>query len=214
VEAPLQQAACWSCGTATGGAAACPGCGAPQALGGDADLFAVLGLPRRLVVDRDDLERRWHDASRAVHPDRHQTGAARARELSVAASSVLNRAVRTLRDPIARGRYWLELHGTPLGESNNRVPPSLAALVFETQEQLEALRDAPGDASLRRAVRAERAALDERVRGLERELLARYVAWDAGDASAAAVLDELKRRLSEIAYLRTLERDVDAALER
>ena len=210
----MQDAACWSCGATATGAAACPACGAPQRLGGDADLFAVVGLPRRLVVDRDDLDRRWHEASRVVHPDRHQTGSARARELSVAASSALNRAVRTLRDPIARGRYWLALHGNALGDDNNRVPPSLAALVFETQEQLEALRDAPGDAALRRAVADEREALRGRVRALERELAERYAAWDAVDPAAPAVLDELKRRLSEIAYLRTLERDVDAALER
>ncbi len=111
-----------------------------------------------------------------------------------------------------RGRYWLELHGSPLADRNNRVPADLAALVFETQELLEALRDAPGSPGTRAEVEAVRRQLDERLRTLMAELEARYAEWDAGDAGAPAVLDELKRRLSDIAYLSTLHEDVEDAL--
>jgi molecular chaperone HscB len=176
------------------------------------DLFAVLGLPRRLVVDRAALEKCYHAASRVVHPDRHLAAAERNRTLSLVASAAVNRAYRTLRDPVARGRYWLELHGASLGERNNRVPAALAALVFDTQEQLQALRDGGGDAA-RHAMEGVRGELDARVRGLVSELEEHYAAWDAGDAGAASVLDELKRRLSEIAYLSTLQEDVEEALE-
>jgi len=190
----------------------CLHCEAPQPLPPGVDLFAVLGLPRRLVVDRAELEERYHAASRVVHPDRHQAATERNRELSLVASAAVNRAYRTLRDPVGRGRYWLELHGTTLGERNNQVPPALAALVFETQEQLEVLRDGGGTAE-HRAVAAVRHELDERVRGFVAELEARYAAWDAADAADSAVLDELKRRLSEIAYLSTLQDDIEEALE-
>jgi len=187
-------------------------CEAPQPLPPAVDLFSILGLPRRLVVVRDDLERRYHEASRAIHPDRHQTAGQRDQELSLAASSMLNRGYRTLRDPVARGRYWLELHGTPLGERNNKVPPALAALVFETQEQLDELRHA-GGAAERRTVESARAEIDARVGNLIAELEGRYAEWDAADHAAPAVLAELKRRLSEIAYLSTLLEDVEQALD-
>jgi len=190
----------------------CLHCEAPQPLPPAVDLFAVLGLPHRLVVDRAELEERYHAASRVMHPDRHQAATERNRELSLVASAAVNRAYRTLRDPVARGRYWLELHGTALGERNNQVPPALAALVFETQEQLEALRDG-GGTEQQRAVGAVRNELDERLRGLVAELEARYTVWDAADAAASAVLDELKRRLSEIAYLSTLQEDIEEALD-
>src|SRR4029077_11415228 len=91
---------CWRCHAETAGALAWPGCEAVQPLGGDADLFAVLGLPRSLALDPVDLERRYHAGARAVHPDRHQTGSAEERELSLAASTAVNRAYRTLRDPV------------------------------------------------------------------------------------------------------------------
>jgi molecular chaperone HscB len=180
-----------------------------QQRGPEADRFAVLGVPRRLAVDVDDLERRWLAASQVVHPDRHETADERTRALSVAASAAVNQAYRTLRDPIARGRYWLELHGVPLGKDNNRVPPALAALVFETQEALEDFRT--GGAS-RESIASTHATLDARLKALVDGLAARYAAWDAADATAPAVLDELKTRLSEIAYLDTLVEDVDEAL--
>jgi molecular chaperone HscB len=212
IRAETRERECWHCSGRTGVALVCLQCEAPQPLPTGTDLFRVLGLPRRLVVDRPVLDERYHASSRAVHPDRHQAATERDRELSLAASAAVNRAYRSLRDPIARGRYWLELHGSPLGERNNRVPPALAALVFETQEQLEALREG-GGASVRQAVERIRDELDERVRGLITALEARYAEWDRADPTAPAVLDELKRRLSEIAYLSTLEEDVEEALE-
>jgi molecular chaperone HscB len=199
---------CWRCAARTGLEPSCLACEAPQPLDGR-DLFAVLGLPRRLSVDTADLERRYLDASRAVHPDRHQTAEPRARALSVTASAAVNRAYRTLRDPVERGRYWLELNGESLGRDNNQVPPALAALVFETQETLADLRAGGAD---RAAVERTHEDLEGRRRDLERALEERYGAWDAADPAAPAVLADLKRRLSEIAYLTTLVDDVDEAL--
>jgi molecular chaperone HscB len=204
-----QNGACWRCAEPTGPGLACLACEAPQLVDPGLDLFGVVGLPRRLTVARNDLERRYVELSRAIHPDRHQTADERARALSLAASAAVNRAYRTLRDPVERGRYWLELHGTPLGRDNNRVPPALAELVFETQEALEAFR---GDGCDRGGIARTHADLDERLAALVRELEARYPQWDAADPAAPTVLAELKRRLSEIAYLGTLVDDVDEAL--
>jgi molecular chaperone HscB len=201
-------AVCWRCGARTVAGVACAACEAPQPVA-DADLFAVLGLPRRLPIDLAELERRYLDASRAVHPDRHQTADDRTRQLSLAASAAVNRAYRTLRDPIARGRYWLELHGEPLGRDNNRVPPALAELVFETQEALETFRQSGTD---RAAIERTHSELDARVRELVGELEGRYAAWNTADANAAPALAELKRRLSDVAYLETLVEDLDEAV--
>jgi molecular chaperone HscB len=202
-----RQGECWRCAERVGLSAFCSSCEAPQPLAPGADHFAVLGVPRRLDLDGAELERHYHEASRRVHPDRHQTAEARAQALSLAASAALNRAYRTLREPIARGRYWLELHGDAIGLDNNRVPPELAALVFEVQEQLAELRAGQGDPG---AIRAARAELAQRLATLVAGLESRYRAWDDPDAPAA--LADLKRTLSDIAYLRTLLRDVDAVL--
>jgi molecular chaperone HscB len=197
---------CWRCGAGAGETLVCPSCDAVQPVAPGADLFWVLGLPRRLVVDAADLERRYHEASRLVHPDRHQTAGDRERELSLAASAAVNRAYRTLRDPIARGRYWLELHGARVTPGGQQVPPALAAEVFETQETLEAFRHATDADRLRADVVRVRDELAARLDGLRDGLLAAYA---DGNGSGAHELDELARRLAEIAYLRTLLGDVE-----
>ena len=198
---------CWRCGAETAGALACPRCEAIQRLDRDVDLFAVLGLPRRLLVDPVVLERRYHDASRIVHPDRHQTASPEERELSLAASTAVNRAYRTLQDPVARARYWLELHGERLAEDGARVPPEIAAEVFETQERLAELRAAgPGADALRAELRDVRDRLASRLGALRGELEERF------EDGEGPPLDELRRRLATIAYLKTLHGDVDGAV--
>jgi molecular chaperone HscB len=197
--------ACWRCDQRVGLSPACGTCHAPQPLAADVDHFEILGVPRTLVVDAADLERRYHELARRVHPDRHQTTEVEAIELSVQATAALNRAFRTLKDPIARGRYWLDLHGRPLGVDNNRVPPALASLVFEVQEQLEELRAAPDSSGIRAAVDAARAEVSARF-DAECEALETFYAR-AG--STDEDLEELKGRLTDIAYLRTLLDDVE-----
>jgi molecular chaperone HscB len=202
--------ACWRCDQRVGLSPACSTCHAPQPLAADVDHFGILGVPRSLVVDQADLERRYHELARRVHPDRHQTTDIVAVGLSVRATAALNQAFRTLRDPIARGRYWLDLHGRPLAADNNRVPPALASLVFEVQEQLEELRSAPDSSGVRAAVEAVRAEMKTRVEAERNALEAFYALATTTDQD----LEELKRRLTDLAYLTTLLDDVEEELER
>jgi len=213
---------CWQCSLEHPAAFFCPGCGAVQSPGDDADYFALLGLPSHPAIDATDLERRYHDLSRRLHPDRYQTASVEEREASVRATAVLNSAFRTLRDLESRGRYWLAREGEQLGRDNNRVPPGLAAYVFAVQEQL---------AELRAAADGERGAIASGLADAQRDCLARrdreraqldglLRAWPDSSpegASAArarsAAREELKRLLSELSYLGTLARDLDGALE-
>jgi len=207
----VPQAACWRCGAGGDAAVVCATCGAPQRLAPTTDLFQVLGLPRRLTVDDRQLEARYHAAARAIHPDRFQTADAQTQAVSVATSALVNRAYRTLRDPVARGRYWLELHGRRLADRGGAVPPALVAEVFETQERLAELRaaTAPEREVLAAEVRGLGEALAARVRTLRAALGDRYAEWN-GDGNRT--LDELGERLAEIAYLTTLLGDIEDAM--
>src|SRR5215210_5825290 len=132
---------CWHCDDAHPASLFCPHCQAIQQLPPQVDYFTVFGLPRNPVVDEAALTLRYYDLSRRLHPDLYQIGTAEEKEASLQNTALLNRAYRTLRDVIQRGQYWLELQGEELGRDNNRVPPALAALVFEVQEQLAEARD-------------------------------------------------------------------------
>jgi molecular chaperone HscB len=203
---------CLSCGRRQEPQLICADCGTP--LSASLDCFAALGLPRKLSIDLPTLERVYHELSRKIHPDRFASRDVAIRDASLRATALLTRAYRTLRDPTARGLYWLELNGEKLAENNKRVPADLAELVFEVQEQLADMHDAPGDSGLAAGVskrRAEiQATMDETVAELERN----FSRWDQSSGKDHQVLTtELKAILSKIAYLRTLIRDVDRALE-
>jgi molecular chaperone HscB len=204
---------CPACGQRQELRLTCEGCGVP--LGADLDCFGALGLPRKLVIDSGALERVYHDLSRRIHPDRFAQGSPRIRDASLRSTALLTRAYRTLRDPVARGLYWLELRGDKLAEGNKSVPPELAELVFEVQDELSELRDAPasGVAALRDRTTARRAELETSMSALQADLFRNFQRWDAGAADEQKLVAELKAVLSKIAYLRTLIRDVDRELE-
>ena len=203
---------CLSCGRQQEPSLICAECGSP--LAAPLDCFSALGFPRRLTIDLDALERRYHELSRKIHPDRFASKGPKVRDASLRATATLTRSYRTLRDPVARGLYWLELNGGKLAENNKRVPPELAELVFEVQEQLAEMQLSDPEEAHERATQigARRIELqfkmDENLADLERH----FAKWDQ-PADEKALTMELKTILSNVAYLRTLIRDVDRALE-
>jgi len=212
---------CPSCQLEQGPHLLCDQCGAP--LGAALDCFAALGLPRKLTLDPAQLEQTYHGFGRRIHPDRFAGKSAKLRDASLRGTALLTRAYRTLLDPVSRGLYWLELNGHKLAENNKSVPPDLAEMVFEVQEQLTDLRAArEGSGSeaeqLRRELDERRVEIHRTVERAQRELMQNFTRWDSRDAhedaaSDAALVMELKTMLSKIAYLRTLIRDIDRELD-
>lgn len=194
----------------------CSNCGAP--LPAELDYFGVLGLPRKLTLDLQQLESIYHEVGRRVHPDRFATQPEAVREASLRSTALLTQSYRTLRDPISRGRYWLELHGEKLAESNKRVPTELAELVFEVQEELAELRGANRDdrdavSGLVSGIRERRQALQVSMDEARGALAENFAKWDRQNGNQASLIQNLKAILSKIAYLGTLIRDVDRELE-
>jgi len=205
---------CWRCAHLHQPLLFCPVCQAIQLLPPQVDYFSVLGIPHSPVVDEAELTRRYYDLSRRLHPDLYQTGTAEEKEASLKNTALLNRAYRTLRDLVQRGQYWLELHGERLGRDNNQVPPELAALVFEVQEKLAEVREARAAgkaAEVQTELMQTRADLNDQMARLRTALAENLAQWgrDRDRGGTASLLSALKNLLSEIAYLRTLLRDVE-----
>jgi len=212
----MTQAQCPSCARLQEPRLFCSECGAPLAV--ELDYFATLGLPRRLTIDPKQLENLYHELGRRVHPDRFANSANALREASSTATALLTRAFRTLRDPVSRGLYWMELHGEKLATANQRVPSELAELIFEVQETLEELRSSetagdPNKTSLRNQVVERRQAVDGCLRSALSELAINFGKWDFDVSDRFSLIVQLKGILSRINYLRTLIRDIDRELE-
>jgi molecular chaperone HscB len=208
---------CPSCARLSEPRLVCPQCGGP--LPAETDGFAALGLARKLVIDPAALERAYHDLSRRIHPDRFAQSPVRVRDASLRGTALLTRSYRTLRDPVSRGIYWLELNGEKLNRNNNQVPSELAELVFEVQEQIAELHASRSDGDgcsreLSDALSGRRSEISAAIEKTVSELLTNFERWDAhNNGDTASLVAELKAILSRIAYLRTLMRDLDGELE-
>src|ERR1043166_4189517 len=122
----------------------CPQCSRILALGRHGDFFSFLGLPRKLVIDADDLERRFRDLSRKFHPDYFYNASPTERLASLERSSYLNDAFRTLKNPVTRIEHPLAIEGLPPAKSEQgtaKVPPSLLEEVFALNEELDEIRE-------------------------------------------------------------------------
>ena len=182
------------------------------------DLFAVMGLPRRLDLDPKVLEPIYHRLSREVHPDFHHHKPPEERAELLGQSALVNKAYRTLRDFHARVAYLVELEGG--GALKPKAPPELLEDVIEVQDLLGACRDS-GDVAERRPLLDRLHREGERLRGqlarLESDLKHRAREWDAAPESNGArtaerpkILRAIQDLLAQRIYLMNLLRDLDA----
>jgi molecular chaperone HscB len=222
-------ATCWACDAALGSSPLlCPACGKVQPASG-VDYFRVfgpvIGNTRKLSLNPADLEREFHRLSRRLHPDRFARASDNEQQWSLANTALLNDAYRTLRDPIQRTEYLLQLEGLKIGEkhagkgkSPDRQPPAdLLEEVFELNMQLEEMRMnrkvGEDDPALQSDLTAARTRFEALLVAVDTELTARGTEWDNGDAAtrektAGAMANLLDRRR----YLRNLVRDVNEVL--
>ncbi|BBK31470.1 hypothetical protein STHU_21040 [Allostella humosa] len=135
--APVQIQPCWSCrGPLAADAAFCATCAAVQPPG-QADHFARLGLARRFDIEPAALDRAYFTRQRLFHPDRFAGRSAREGAIAESRSVSLNAAYETLRDPLRRAGYLLELAGHPVaGDGATIADPELLVEVMERREAL------------------------------------------------------------------------------
>jgi len=199
-------AACWNCGRPPDSVHFCRHCQSlqPPAV----DRFAYLGLEQKLRIDRADLENRFYELSRRLHPDRYFQRPERERQLSLDATAVLNDAYRTLKDPVARAEYLLGLHGIKKGEQKSlNVPPELLEEVFELNVTLEEMRSG---AAARPQLETARVKFERMLHEVDQALEGCFARWDQDGGLQA--LESIHGALNRRNYIRNLLRDVTAAL--
>ncbi len=163
----------------------------------------------RLAISPDDLQQSFYALSRALHPDRFVRKSERERQYSLEASSVLNDAWRTLRNPVARAEYVLRREGFDIGEQrSNNVPPELLEEVFELNMALEEVRG--GDDSARPQLEAARANFGAMLTDIDGQLDALFRVWD--DTRRREELAAIRSLLNRRKYIQNLLSEVDALL--
>ena len=94
------------------------------------------------ALDPEQLERRYRDIQAQVHPDKFAHAGDAERRASMQMTTQVNEAYRTLRSPVQRAKYLLELNGIDVGfETNTAMPPEFLMQQMELREKLEEARD-------------------------------------------------------------------------
>ena len=101
--------------------------------------FELFGLPQSFEVDLGLLDTHYRELQRTVHPDRFVTASDQERRLSMQQATRINEGYQTLRDPLKRGRYLLELSGYRFDDQHHTT--SDAAFLMEQMELREALAE-------------------------------------------------------------------------
>jgi molecular chaperone HscB len=210
-----ETAGCSYCGAPSGSDPHfCDECGRLQPLGDD-DYFTFFGLPRKLMLDEAALQKEFYRLSRRLHPDYFMGASEQEKLASVARSSMLNDAYRTLIEPVSRIQYLLSLEG--FKEAEKKAPPDLLEEIFELNMQVEELKTAKrtGDRDevdrAREALASALAQLEARLGRIDADLLRLAGKRDEAETSQErdrSLLQRMSEILSQRSYINNLVRDV------
>lgn len=173
--------------------------------------FDLFGLPVSYWVDGDLLAERYHALQRVLHPDRYAAAGDRERRLSIQASTHVNEAFQTLKEPLARAHYLLSLYTDDHSDhSDEQVPTQDTAFLMEQMELRETLAQVKDRLDPIAAVGELLDRLADHSRVLEGALKTLLEVPSAQDLEAAR---ELVRKLQFVAKCQVEAENLEAGLE-
>jgi len=224
----MARSMCWHCQSEITGEYFCDRCVKVQPLSKESDYFTCFGLPRLLTIDAHALEAKFYELSRAFHPDFFQRKTDAEQAISLGNSAFLNTAYRTLKDPIRRAEYLVQLEAGSVKDIRTSPPADLFEEILELQEDLDEFRTAVSEDRISERDRLQmklmdkRTHLEQRQQAMESDLLSLFTTWDrlqtqddrsqAVRAEKDATLKQMREILSNRTYLRNIVNDLIATI--
>ena len=102
------------------------------------NFFTLLQLPEAFVIDLETLHQNYQSIQKDIHPDRFVTFDDEAKLESIKKTAQVNDAYQTLKSPIRRAEYLLQLKGINIhDEKYTAVPQDFLMQQMEWREELE-----------------------------------------------------------------------------
>lgn len=163
--------------------------------------FEIFGLPETYAVDRQALVKRYRELQQEFHPDRFASKTEHEQMLSMQYAAQINEASNTLKDPVARASYLLQLAGVVINPEQTTADGEFLMQQMILRERLEDVRGAADPES----------ELDE----LSSETSVLFKAQQQAFASALEIsaLDSAKNALLKLQFLAKLQRQIEALEE-
>ena len=161
--------------------------------------FELFGLSPAYALDLEHLDRAYRDIQSKVHPDRFAHAGDAERRASMQMTTQVNEAYRTLKSPVQRAKYILELNGIDVGfETNTAMQKDFLVEQMEMREQLEEARSADALGLLQEHLSQQKKTLEQEIKE------------QVDDRRNFAAASDLVRKL---VFLERFGEDIDAAYE-
>ncbi len=105
------------------------------------NFFFLFGFPATYNIDVEQLTQRYRDLQSQLHPDKFAVATEQEKRLAMQLTAHINEGFSTLKDPLKRGRYLLEMKGIDTDdETDTAMPPEFLMEQMELREQLDEAR--------------------------------------------------------------------------
>jgi len=167
--------------------------------------FELFDLPASYELDVSELSNRYRKLQAAVHPDKFANASDLEKRLSMQQSALINEAYQTLKNPLLRARYMLQLKGVDLSnESSANMDSEFLMQQMRLREELEQVRGANDpEAKLIIIAKEIEQAIAEQVTVLTR-------LFDEGDDAQLTKIADYVRRMQ---FMVKLQRETEALEE-
>lgn len=104
--------------------------------------FELFQIPASYDVDLNLLQHRYRELQKRVHPDKYASASPQERRISMQQTSLINQALHTLKHPVERAVYLIQLKqpGYTIGNQTT-TDASFLMEQMEMREKLQAVRD-------------------------------------------------------------------------
>lgn len=181
---------CWNCQYPRKIQLFCSKCNVLQEPPENLTYFDIMGLSTNYMIIAADVNKKYKELQKQLHPDKFSTKSKREKEISEKLSSLVNKAYSTLTHPLKRGLYMLRLSGTSIPEAITSLNPQFLMEVMEKNEQIEAAQTDK-----------------EKILALwtENRVMLDSLAKDVADAFATKNIEKAKELLIKMKYFDSIE---------
>ncbi|KAJ8630927.1 hypothetical protein MRB53_024250 [Persea americana] len=134
---------CWNCSAAAESTPflSCGACRSVQSVDRSVDYFQIFGLEKTYDIQTENLESKYKDWQKKLHPDLVHSKSEKEKAYAAEQSARVIDAYRTLRKPLLRAMYLMQLEGEPVDEEQTVSDPELLAEIMEVREAVEEAYD-------------------------------------------------------------------------
>lgn len=165
------------------------------------NFYQLFEMPVAFEIDMDHLQQHYRALAQAAHPDKFASAGDQERRISMQQTSWINKAFQTLKDPIERAVYLLQLKDVDVSLGNETTMD--AVFLMEQMELREALED----------VRAQ----SDPLVFLENELKSVKASMDKlsqafSSAYQADAIDDAKEYLRKMQFMQKARKEIDTLM--